>query len=75
MGAEDEAAFVRLIMGLVDQHQLRTPEFIKRHITAFDAFDAPDMADFWRDALAVYEQSHMIARAQLRRDRHLKLVS
>jgi hypothetical protein len=75
MDAEDETAFVGLIIRLVDQHLLRTPEFIKRHITAFDAFDASDMADFWRDALAAYEQAYVMAEAQLGGDRHLKIVS
>lgn len=71
MDAEDEAAFVRLIMGLVDQHQLSTPAFIKRHITAFEAFGAPDVADFWRDGLAAYQQAYSMAEAKLCRDRRL----
>jgi hypothetical protein len=75
MDAEDDAAFVRLIIRLVDQHRLRTPEFIKRHITAFDAFGAADMADFWRDALTAYEQAYAMAETQLGGDRHLKIVS
>ena len=74
MKPDDEAAFVRLMLGFIQQHQLRTPEFIKAHIRAFDSFGSPGMADFWRDALAVYEQALALGESKARGDRHPKVV-
>jgi hypothetical protein len=74
MKPEDEAAFVRLMLGFIEQHQLRTPDFIKAHIRAFDCFGATEMADFWRDALAVYEQAFALGESKARGDRQIKVV-
>jgi hypothetical protein len=74
MSKEDEAAFVRLMLGFVEKHELRTPDFIRAHIRAFDAFGATEMADFWRSALAFYEQAYEIAETKSRGEPLLKVV-
>lgn len=71
---EREAAFVRIMAKLIDKHQLETPDFIKRHIAAFDAYGATELADFWRDALAAYDQAYAMAVAMNRGERHLTVV-
>jgi hypothetical protein len=74
MSIEDEAAFIRLMLEFVEQHELRTPEFIKGHIRTFDAFGAAEIADFWRSALAFYEQAFVIAETKARGEPLLKVV-
>jgi hypothetical protein len=74
MSIEDEEAFIRLMLGFVEEHKLRTPEYIKKYIHASDAFGAPEIADFWRSALAFYEQAFVIAETKARGERLLKVV-
>lgn len=73
---EEERVFLRFMSTLIDKHKLDTPDFIRRHIRAFDAFGATEMADFWRDALAAYGQAFEVAVADRERgsERHLKAV-
>lgn len=74
---EEERVFLRFMSTLIDKHKLDTPDFIKRHIRAFEAFGATEMAEFWRDALAAYGQAFDAAVADHERcaERHLKLVN
>lgn len=74
MSIEDEVAFIRLMLGFVEQHELRTPEFIKERIRSFDAFGAAEIADFWRSALVYYEQALVIAETKARDEPLLKIV-
>jgi hypothetical protein len=74
MDADQESAFIGLMLRLVDQHRLQTPEFIKAHIRAFETFGATEMADFWRDALGCYDQAFAIAERKARGERLLKSV-
>jgi hypothetical protein len=74
VNAEQEAAFITLMLRLIDQHRLQTPEFIEKHIRAFETFGATEMADFWRDVLACYDQAFAIAESKARGERLLKSV-
>jgi hypothetical protein len=74
MDADQETAFIALMLRLVDQHRLRTPEFIQSHICAFETFGATEMADFWREALTCYDQAFALAERKLSGDRLLKAV-
>jgi hypothetical protein len=74
MDADQESAFIDLMLRLIDQHRLETPEFIEAHIRAFETFGATEMADFWRDALTCYDQAFAIAQSKARGERLLKSV-
>jgi hypothetical protein len=74
LSGEDEKIFVNLMSKLIDQHQLETPDFIRRNMSACEAFGAFEMADFWQDALDAYHQAYAMAEAGLRGERHLKIV-
>jgi hypothetical protein len=74
MDADQESAFIDLMLRLIDQHQLETAEFIEAHIRTFETFGATEMADFWRDALTCYDQAFAIAQSKARGERLLKSV-
>ena len=58
-----------------ERHGLGTPDFITAHIHALDSFGATEMADFWRDALAIYDRAYSEAHRKVRGDMHLRTVA
>lgn len=74
MAPEEEAAFIRSMLGFIERHGLGTPDFITAQINALDSFGATEMADFWRDALALYERAYSEAQRKARGDMHLQIV-
>lgn len=75
MDPEEEAAFIRNMLGFIERHGLGTPDFITAHIHALDSFGATEMADFWRDALAIYDRAYSEANRKVRGDMHLRTVA